>query len=753
MKNYPYFKYTDYVYFKIELIRNNMLTRISNLKSISADSSVSSNDVRKIIFPTGSLTNNGSGTITLTFSGDGSSFTNLNAGNLASGTLADARLSSNIPLKNAANTFTNANTIAVSSPAIVNLILRGATSQTSDLLQIQDINSNMWIRFLGSSPAIDVAQSNGGVGQGYISLRTNLGINKAGLYRGGLDYFCYYSLATGDIVLDAVYSGSGLSLRIGGNEKVRVTSTGQLLINGFSSGVVGQVIKGAVSQTADLFQTQDSSGNILNSFTASGQQSFYGLSSTTNRRQGFIQSSWKTSTDATRLGQLNFGVTGIIAGSEANQTAISVVAQDCNLTYYVNQYPLTTITSYSKIVVASSTNRDVVQQLKINDGTNDRMTLAHDTAATRFRMYGPNGTQAFTFETSNYSTTIGATSGLTIYVSSGTNTGFQGNNSFLSVCNGDTWYIGQGNDTVRQIIKGMATQSADLLQFQNSSGTVLVSVKSDGSLINFPSVATTGTSGLSWFKSGAFGARLTVDSTTGALLWQDTSSGPAVTKFSISLAGEPGVVGTSIALGATAATAFSFLGNAHNGSSVLDSLIFKTYDNGSGQQARLTITAGGSTTPGTATVRLDNSYLLISSSHEVGYTPLVIQAANGQTATLCQFQGISSTSTVRNLLDIDAVWATSTDATRKSRAILRVWDATASREFIRGESNGTSPMIGFFGASAITQPTASLVTAGYTAGSSTAVTIDGKFTGNTGSTAYTIADIVAALKNLGLLTA
>ena len=46
------------------------------------------------------------GTISGTLSGNGSAVTALNATNIASGALADARLSSNIPLKNAANVFT-----------------------------------------------------------------------------------------------------------------------------------------------------------------------------------------------------------------------------------------------------------------------------------------------------------------------------------------------------------------------------------------------------------------------------------------------------------------------------------------------------------------------------------------------------------------------------------------------------------------------------------------------------------------------
>lgn len=46
------------------------------------------------------------------FSGSGASLTTLDASSVSSGTLADARLTSNVPLKNAANTFTAAQTLA-----------------------------------------------------------------------------------------------------------------------------------------------------------------------------------------------------------------------------------------------------------------------------------------------------------------------------------------------------------------------------------------------------------------------------------------------------------------------------------------------------------------------------------------------------------------------------------------------------------------------------------------------------------------
>jgi len=50
-----------------------------------------------------------------------------------------------------------------------------------------------------------------------------------------------------------------------------------------------------------------------------------------------------------------------------------------------------------------------------------------------------------------------------------------------------------------------------------------------------------------------------------------------------------------------------------------------------------------------------------------------------------------------------------------------------------------------------TQPNSTGETVGFTAGSGTAVNDDSTFTGNVGSTAYRISDIVKHLKNLGLI--
>lgn len=64
----------------------------------------------------------------------------------------------------------------------------------------------------------------------------------------------------------------------------------------------------------------------------------------------------------------------------------------------------------------------------------------------------------------------------------------------------------------------------------------------------------------------------------------------------------------------------------------------------------------------------------------------------------------------------------------------------------------TTGIVGFFNAAAVLQPTASALTTGFTAvNTTTVVAAASTFTGNIGLTAYTIGDVVNALKKLGLI--
>jgi hypothetical protein len=59
--------------------------------------------------------------------------------------------------------------------------------------------------------------------------------------------------------------------------------------------------------------------------------------------------------------------------------------------------------------------------------------------------------------------------------------------------------------------------------------------------------------------------------------------------------------------------------------------------------------------------------------------------------------------------------------------------------------------VGFFGATPASQPTAATNVHTVAAGSTTAAYVNTTYDGSIGSTAYTIGDVVAALKTLGLI--
>jgi len=63
----------------------------------------------------------------------------------------------------------------------------------------------------------------------------------------------------------------------------------------------------------------------------------------------------------------------------------------------------------------------------------------------------------------------------------------------------------------------------------------------------------------------------------------------------------------------------------------------------------------------------------------------------------------------------------------------------------------TSQKLGFYNAAPVVQYSTVGTTTGFTAGSGSAVLADSTFTGDSGATAYTIGDVVRALKTLGLL--
>lgn len=67
-----------------------------------------------------------------TLAGNGAGLTDLNATNITAGTLADARLSSNVPLKNVSNTFTARQIVSMSTTNVVGVqVNNGTTAQNT----------------------------------------------------------------------------------------------------------------------------------------------------------------------------------------------------------------------------------------------------------------------------------------------------------------------------------------------------------------------------------------------------------------------------------------------------------------------------------------------------------------------------------------------------------------------------------------------------------------------------------------------
>jgi hypothetical protein len=136
---------------------------------------------------------------------------------------------------------------------------------------------------------------------------------------------------------------------------------------------------------------------------------------------------------------------------------------------------------------------------------------------------------------------------------------------------------------------------------------------------------------------------------------------------------------------------------------------------------------------------------ILALGHESSGTP----AAGFGSGVL--FLSESATVSKRSLGRLNYEWITATDASRAGGGRLTAYYTTTEQEAIAWDGDTGGIKLGFYAATPVAQHTATGETTGFTAGSGTAVNDDSTFTGNVGSTAYRISDIVQALKNLGLV--
>jgi hypothetical protein len=137
-----------------------------------------------------------------------------------------------------------------------------------------------------------------------------------------------------------------------------------------------------------------------------------------------------------------------------------------------------------------------------------------------------------------------------------------------------------------------------------------------------------------------------------------------------------------------------------------------------------------------------------------GYYLNTIFACGGSSGLTLNLQGLSSTSTERPCGIVSSSFNVNTDASWTGNLLLYAGDYTSSnagkRLGVQIQSNGSAALVGFYGATPVVQPPAGTgsTTVGGSGGST--VTSGSTFTGG-GTAAYTINDLVTALKALGLL--
>ena len=171
--------------------------------------------------------------------------------------------------------------------------------------------------------------------------------------------------------------------------------------------------------------------------------------------------------------------------------------------------------------------------------------------------------------------------------------------------------------------------------------------------------------------------------------------------------------------------------------------------------------AGLRAADGTAALAVANSTGLVTAGG--GLASGTLKAADGAAAlTLANSTGVVTFAAVPATGGAKAADGTAGVTIADSTGIVTVANGlsiTDAKDIVLATGTGTmlgtaaAQKLGFWGAAPVIQQATTGTVTGFTAGSGTAVLDDSTFTGNSGTKAYTIGDIVLALKNAGIMAA
>ena len=350
-----------------------------------------------------------------------------------------------VPYLATANTFTGGvQQITTASAATVGLIVKGAASQTANLQEWQDSTGTV------NASMTSLGRLNiGGAGLGSYSLtiratdaiilyspdNTSAIKSNIAYARGNTGGTPMYLGSIGDTA-----NGVAAITTTSGAGSTSITSfgvNGNIVTNLQSASAIGLIIKGAASQTANLQEWQNSAGTVLASVNASGKLSSILPSGTFGDA---LSLGVNGTADLIKIGYTSAGVSYLIP---------SIYGQ------FQIQLPIATAGFAVKGFASQTAN---LQEWQNSAGT----LMATVKADGSFRAGGANGATKFLVD--QFGT-----------LSLGTDRNITGTATYLFVQSQATTDIGA-------VIKGFASQTANLQQWQNSAGTVLASVGSAGAL-------------------------------------------------------------------------------------------------------------------------------------------------------------------------------------------------------------------------------------------------------------------------------
>jgi hypothetical protein len=345
------------------------------------------------------------------------------------------------------NALTGAQTITSTAIGQVPLTLVGASGQTANLLstaggaRIPAAGNYFIAPGITSTFVADFNAGNTTTTPVTIAGVSGQTANLLRLAVAGTDQFTVGAsgiLTANGGYLSQVFAGAGIS---GG-------TLGRLNVSPFSSGQVGAVLRGAAGQSVDLLQMQDSAGNIYMSATAFG-----GLTSNLN---GAYPARWS-------VGAGSPSVIGLIVRGAASQTANLQVWQDSSANTLASVNGAGLISSVRQISVSQSNSGETMMFVRGAASQTGDSFAVRDNSANTIAGFSATG-RIYSGVSGAGQTFLG---GLTL-----------GSGSVAS----QLGVVAGAATTVGAVIRGAASQSANLQEWQSSAGSIVARVDSVGDI-------------------------------------------------------------------------------------------------------------------------------------------------------------------------------------------------------------------------------------------------------------------------------